>query len=68
MNIFVLQLPCSESPEPPPTPSCLGVVGQATERTQVNELNLLEVDLFQLELLVIHSLETDSIQVKRESL
>ena len=68
MNIFVLQSPCSESLEPPPTPSCLEVVGQATERTQVNELNLLEVDLFQLELLVIHSLETDSIQVKRESL
>ena len=68
MNIFVLQLPCSESPEPPLTPSCLEVVGQATERTQVNELNLLEVDLFQLELLVIHFLETDSIQVKRESL
>ena len=67
MNIFVLQLPCSESPEPPPTPSCLEVVGQVTERTQVNELNLLEVDLFQLEL-VIHSLKTDSIQVKRESL
>ena len=67
MNIFVLQSPCSESLELPPTPSCLGVVGQATERTQVNELNLLEVDLFQLELL-IHSLETDSIQVKRESL
>ena len=67
MNIFVSQSPCSESPEPPPTPSCLEVVGQATERTQVNELNLLEVDLSQLEL-VIHSLETDSIQVKRESL
>ena len=67
MKIVVLQSSCSESLEPPPTPSCLEVVGQATERTQVNELNLLEVDLFQLEL-VIHSLETDSIQVKRESL
>ena len=67
MNIFVLRSPCSESLEPHPTPSCLEVVGQATERTQVNELNPLEVDLFQLEL-VIHSLETDSIQVKRESL
>ena len=68
MNIFVLKPPCSESLEPPPTLSCLEVVGQATERTQLSELNLLEVDLFQLELLVIHSLETDSIQVKRELL
>ena len=68
MKIVVLQSSCSESLEPPPTLSCLEVVGQATERTQVNELNLLEVDLFQLELLVIRSLETDSIQVKRESL
>ena len=67
MNIFVLQSPCSESLGLPPTPSCLEVVGQATERTQVNELNPLGVDLSQLEL-VIHSLETDSIQVKRESL
>ena len=67
MNIFVLQSPCSESLEPPPTLSCLEVVGQATERTQLSELNLLEVDLFQLEL-VIHSLATDSIQVKWESL
>ena len=67
MNIFVLKPPCSESLEPPPTLSCLEVVGQATERTQLSELNLLEVDLFQLEL-AIHSLATDSIQVKWESL